>query len=79
MLPLEDVKHEALAAAEVYGPPASAAESYGVLIREVTELGEAQHQRDMGAIYREAIQVSAVALRMAEWAYDHRDDDHPRI
>ena len=41
-------------------------EGYGVLSEEVSELLEAIHSNDAVAIREEAIQVAAVAMRIAE-------------
>ncbi len=61
------------AAAARYGPPASAAESYGVLAEEVAEVLDAIRTRNLAAVKAEAIQVAATALRLAEWV-DAQDD-----
>ena len=44
----------------------SSHEGLGVLIEEVTELSEAIHSNQPDAIAAEALQVAAVALRIAE-------------
>lgn len=49
-----------------WGPFTSAHEGYGVLCEEVNELLDAIHANDREAVEREACQVSAVALRLAE-------------
>lgn len=49
-----------------YGPFASAHEGYGVLCEEVAELLDAIRSNQKTAIQTEAIQVAAVALRLAE-------------
>lgn len=49
-----------------YGPFTSTHEALGVLIEEVDELKEAIHANSMKSIEIEAIQVSAVARRLAE-------------
>jgi NTP pyrophosphatase (non-canonical NTP hydrolase) len=48
-----------------YGPPASTHESLGVLAEEWDELRDAVHGNDPVEIRHEAIQVAAVALRLA--------------
>ena len=67
------VLDEASAAQSVYGNYASMHEAYGVLAEEVAELfdGVRMRQNDperAKAIGREAIQVAAVALRIAAQA-----------
>lgn len=59
------VGREAQAAADHYGPFASTHEALGVLCEEWDELREAIHCNDAAAIAEEALQVSAVALRLA--------------
>lgn len=70
---LQRAVSEMARAAARYGPPASAAESYGVLAEEVAEVLDAIRSRNLAAIQTEAIQVAAVALRLAEWV-DAQDD-----
>lgn len=53
-------------ASDRYGPFTSSHEGYGVLAEEVAELLEAIRANDREAVEREACQVSAVALRIAE-------------
>ncbi len=48
-----------------YGSPTSMQESLGVLLEEFNELQEAIHVNDARAIEAEAIQVAAVAYRLA--------------
>jgi NTP pyrophosphatase (non-canonical NTP hydrolase) len=74
-----DVTAEVDRAEARYGPPASAAESYGVLAEEMAELLDAIRAHDFAAIILEATQVSAVALRLAEWGVVHQHDKEPRI
>lgn len=62
----DEVRREADRAERKYGPFASTHEALGVLLEEWDELRAALHANDLGAIYREAVQVSAVALRLAE-------------
>lgn len=50
---------------EHYGPFRSAHEGYGVLAEEYHELREAIHANDTDAIVKEALQVAAVATRIA--------------
>lgn len=75
----EDVLLESVISDDRFGNVASAAEGYGVLVREMSELEDAQHQKNMWAIIEEAIQVASVASRLAEWALEHIDDENPRI
>lgn len=70
---LLDVFVEMDRAAKRYGLPASAAEGYGVLAEEVAEVLDAIRDRNLAAIKLEAIQVAAVALRLAEWV-DAQED-----
>ena len=68
-----DLVTEANAAQAKYGDYASMHEAYGVLAEEVAELFDAIRLRQDNpsravAIAREAIQVAAVAYRMAEQA-----------
>lgn len=63
--------NEAGCAQSKYGDFASAHEALGVLIEEVDELKTAIHANKLGSVYLEAIQVAAVALRLAwhcEWS-----------
>lgn len=48
-----------------YGPFTSSHEGLGVLTEELKELTEAIHANTLEAIRHEAIQVAAVALRLA--------------
>ena len=64
---------EALHAQDAYGDFASAHEAYGVLAEEVDELFNAIRLKQSNperapSIEREAIQIAAVALRLAEQA-----------
>lgn len=63
---LAAIDAEAFRAAEKYGPFASVHEAIGVLVEEWDELRAAMHANDLGAIHREAIQVAAVAARLAD-------------
>lgn len=63
---LAEVQYEIREAECKYGHPSSTHESLGVLLEEVHELTEAIRQNSAGAIQKEAIQVAAVALRLAE-------------
>lgn len=58
--------YEADRADSKYGPFTSSHEGLGVLAEEYTELIEAIRSNDVDRIQAEAIQVSAVALRLAE-------------
>lgn len=49
-----------------FGPLTSSHEGYGVLAEEVAELLDAIRANDREAVEKEACQVSAVALRLAE-------------
>jgi hypothetical protein len=52
-------------AKHLYGPPTSTQESLGVLLEEFDELKAAIHANNRRHIMREAIQVAAVAYRLA--------------
>ena len=60
------VEEEAESAQAKYGPFTSTHEAYGVLAEELKELLDAIHLNDIEAIKGEAIQVAAVATRLAE-------------
>ena len=62
---IAQVAAEADRASTRYGRFASSHEGFGVLSEEVAELLDAIRANDMTAIEHEAIQVSAVALRIA--------------
>lgn len=70
---IDAIETEANAAQEKYGDFASMHEAYGVLAEEVAELFEAIREKQRQptrsrAIRSEAIQIAAVALRIAEQA-----------
>lgn len=66
MIPIiSEIQAEAKRAAEQYGNPASSHESLGVLLEEFDELKQAIHDNDQEAVIHEAIQVAAVAYRLA--------------
>jgi NTP pyrophosphatase (non-canonical NTP hydrolase) len=62
---LESIVQEAERAEVTYGPFTSTHEALGVLIEEVDELRAAIHQDNVVAIRDEALQVAAVAFRLA--------------
>lgn len=66
---LDDVRLEAAKASEAHGPFNSDHEAYGVLLEELDELWEhvkmKRPMRNREAMYREAVQVAAVAARFA--------------
>jgi NTP pyrophosphatase (non-canonical NTP hydrolase) len=62
----EDVAREAVTAEVKYGSFTSAHEGYGVLAEEVAELLAAIRSNKLFSIQEEAIQVAAVALRIAQ-------------
>jgi NTP pyrophosphatase (non-canonical NTP hydrolase) len=68
MSALADILAERAGARDTYGPFTSTHEALGVLCEEWDELREAIHRNALAAIYREAVQVAAVALRLAEQA-----------
>lgn len=57
---------ESESAREKYGAFVSTHEAYGVLAEEVSELLDAIRSNKRFSIQREAIQVSAVAMRLAQ-------------
>jgi hypothetical protein len=66
------VRDEVLEADLRYGPFTSTHEGFGVLSEEVAELLDAIRANNAGQIELEAIQVSAVALRIA-WSTSFPD------
>ena len=62
----QDVAQEAVRADKRYGPFHSTHEGLGVLLEEFDELRDAVRANILPAIAREAIQIAAVALRLAE-------------
>ncbi len=62
---LLNVLGEAARADAKFGPPASCAEAVGVLWEEFLELTEAVRSRSLPDVEREAVQIAAVALRLA--------------
>lgn len=73
---VEDAMREVAKAEKCYGPsPASTHESYGDLAEELRELLDAIQANDVVSIQREAIQIAAVALRLAAACLDaHREN-----
>jgi NTP pyrophosphatase (non-canonical NTP hydrolase) len=67
---IEQVAQEAARADAKWGPLHSSHEGYGVLAEEVAELLDAIRANDLTEIRREAVQVSAVALRIAHACSD---------
>ena len=63
---LRDILEEADRAQVKYGSFTSTHESLGVLTEEYLELIDAIRRNDPVAVRREAIQVAAVALRLAD-------------
>ena len=62
---LQAIQAEAEHAHGKYGPPTSTHESLGVLMEEFDELRAAIHQNKAESIAEEAIQLAAVAYRLA--------------
>ena len=62
---IDDIISEADQAKAKYGLFASTHEAYGVLAEEVAELLEAIRSNDLDRIKSEAVQVSAVSMRLA--------------
>jgi NTP pyrophosphatase (non-canonical NTP hydrolase) len=61
-----ELNNEINRASARFGPFKSSHEGYGVLAEEVAELLDAIRANDAPSIIREAIQVAAVAMRLAE-------------
>ena len=72
---LELIQLQADRAAVRYGDFTSTHEGLGVLTEEVAELVEAIRSNALGAVQREAIQVAAVALRLATACADAIEAD----
>ncbi len=68
---LGEVHNEMQRAHDCYGPFSSAHESLGVLLEEIAELMEAIRGNVLENIRIEAIQVSAVAARLAVHCRNH--------
>jgi len=62
---LAKIEAEATWASGRYGAFTSTHEGLGVLIEEIDELRDAVRSNVIGAVEREAVQVAAVALRLA--------------
>ena len=62
---LTAIREEAERSHGKYGPPTSTQESLGVLLEEFDELKEAIHANSAPRIAHEAVQVAAVAYRLA--------------
>lgn len=67
---LSAIHDEMKRAEQRYGPFASTAEAYGVLAEEVAELLEAIRSNKLGSVEMEALQVAAVAARLAAQCAD---------
>lgn len=63
---IDRIQAEADRAKARYGDYTSTHEALGVLVEEMDELREAIRSNMLPAVEREAIQVAAVALRLAE-------------
>lgn len=74
------IESEAEKAEARFGPFTSSHEGYGVLMEEVWELLAAVHANDRASVEREAVQVAAVALRLAacceDGPFQHRSGFH---
>lgn len=60
------IAHEVAFANEKYGRFRSTHEGLGVLIEEVVELITAIRSNELWSVYHEAVQIAAVAMRLAE-------------
>lgn len=73
---MAEIAEEMTSADLIYGPFTSTHEAYGVLAEEVAELLEAIRKAKRGPhlepVREEAIQVAAVAARLARCCRDHR-------
>ncbi len=69
---LDAIVAEAKASRDKWGAYRSPHEAYGVLSEEMAELLEAMHQNDEARVRHEAMQVAAVAYRLAAegWSRD---------
>lgn len=63
---IEELIQEMERAEVRFGPFTSSHEGYGVLIEEIKELLDAIQQNTFKGVRKEALQVSAVALRMVK-------------
>lgn len=68
-----EVIAEAAGAESKFGPFTSTHEALGVLTEEVAELVEAIRSNKAESVRREAIQVSAVSARLAQFCTLHAD------
>jgi hypothetical protein len=68
---IKEVLEEMQSASAKFGAFTSAHEGYGVLAEEVSELLSAIRSNARESVRDEAIQVAAVALRLAECCRDH--------
>ena len=66
-----DIAVEITIATNRYGDYASVQEAYGVLAEEMAELLDAIHANASESVRAEAIQIAAVATRLAEHCRDH--------
>lgn len=71
---LESVQEEALKSAAQYGDFVSTHEALGVLVEEMNELIESIRSNKLSSVQIEAIQVSAVAYRLAAQIEATRDE-----
>lgn len=67
----DEITSEAERASLKFGPFTSSHEALGVLVEEVAELTDAIRANKLESIRMEAIQVAAVALRLAVHCRDH--------
>lgn len=75
---MEAIRKECERAYGRYGNPTSTHESLGVLLEEVDELKAAIHRNDPQGVAEEAIQVAAVAYRLALVVYSGNVAFHDR-
>lgn len=68
---LYEVETEANGSAQKFGDYTSSHEAYGVLAEEMGELLEAIRKNKSESVRHEAIQVAAVAMRLADHCRDH--------
>lgn len=66
-----DIAAEITIATNRYGDYVSVQEAYGVLVEEMAELLAAIHGNASESVRTEAVQVAAVAIRLADHCRDH--------
>lgn len=67
---IKECQRRAVKAAARYGPPTSSHEALGVIMEEVYELTACIRHNALDAIRAEALDVAAIALRLADACRD---------